>query len=150
MNQKSIISLDHLPVFDAEPNLANGPWPVAESALIGYNCKDTGMARYVAGPWQTYVFGIVKNHKFETVDKQKVTEDLLLTISYNDVLQYEREPRVIVPSRGQYDLKAIRENSQHCGAVISSYQVIKKYEPGELVMRAPNAGEFDPDSYWTT
>ncbi|HLD79505.1 MAG TPA: hypothetical protein VJA18_03010 [Candidatus Nanoarchaeia archaeon] len=150
MTTRQIISLDHLPVFDTEPDLSSGPLSVAELAWIGYNCKDPELARVAAGPWQTYVFGLLKNHEFETLAGQKLTEDLLLTIGYDDVLQYEREPRVIVPSRWQYDLAAMKENSEYCDAVISSYQVIQTYKSGELVMRAPRDGESDPDSYWTT
>lgn len=124
-------SLEHLPVFDSEPNLSS-PLSIAELALIGYSCNDPELAPYIVGPWQSYVFGIVKNHPID-IPANTIREDLLLTIGYNDVL--EVEPGVIVPQRWHFDLKPIQENSRHSDAVISSYQVLRKYNLGELVMR---------------
>lgn len=148
LNQKIIF--DHLPVFNTMPELSSGPLSVAELAWIGYTVADPESARDLAGPFQSYVFGLVKNYEFQTINKQKTTEDLLLTISFSDVVEFERQPRMIVPIRWQYDPKAIIQDSRYSDAVVSSYQVIRTYKPGELVMRAPTAGEFDPDSYWTT
>ena len=146
---KQTISLDHLPIFQTLPNLSSDPLPVVELAWVGYHCKDLELAHHMAGSWRTYVFGFLKDHEFE-IDGQKKIEDMLLTIKQSDVLEYEHQSGVIVPIRWQYDLAAIKENSEYCDAVISSYQAIKKYKAGELVMRTSREGESDPDSYWTT